>query len=346
MKEPQINGNEPNNNNLENQIYENEQKNNNIEENQNNDINDTSIPNMTIVSNDNNNSNINNNNEINNNNLINDSNIESQSNNEEINIPSVNQQDEKYIPKFCLSFKILFILNSMGFFYSFKNSFDVKNYILSVWPIIYKEQFYRIIFCYFFYQNTFDFIISIISLFFITKYLELSIGTVYTIIITFIGMIITSIIYVLFMIIFKIIFRYGEFYLTGFSGSITIFYNLSIVYYLLKSNRDANFNFGFFDIKGLYFMFYLASFHQFISPSGILILNICGAFSSYLIIKQIGYFILPRNIWVKKFELILRLNKDNKCDFKNYLGYHSISENDNIINNIRDLAGNIVLLEE
>jgi membrane associated rhomboid family serine protease len=265
-----------------------------------------------------------------NNNIINnENNIDD--NNDAINIPEI---EEIYDPQFTFSFKILLILNTLGYIHSFFKSYELKNFSLCLWPIVNKAQYYRIITSHFYHFGFFDYLTTMIGLFFATKYLESEIGSIYTILIVFHGIIITSLFYLIIMWIFKTILRFLEYNFIYQSGFSSIDFCLYLSYYLLKKNYRRNISLSFIDLRGIHSVFFVIFIFQLITPSASIILNLCGTLSAFIIFNICKYFTLPRNYWVNETEKILGLSGKKNCCFKSFLGYYSISENETILNNV------------
>jgi len=272
------------------------------------------------------NNNLDNNNIINNENNIND-------NNDSINIPEI---EEDYDPQFTFSFKILLILNTLGYMHSFLKTYELKNYSLCLWPIANKAQYYRMITSHFYHFGFFDYLTTMIGLFFATKYLEPEIGSIYTILIVFHGIIITSLFYLITMWLFKTILRFLEYNFIYQSGFSSIDFCLYLSYFLLKKNYRRNISLSFIDLRGIHSVYFVILIFQLITPSASIILNLCGTLSAFIIFKICKYFTLPRNYWINETEKILGLSGNKNCCFKSFLGYYSISENETILNNVRE----------
>lgn len=306
----------------ENPNMENSEKNFIVEENNNNNNIINNMPENNILAE--------NSNQIDNN--INRTNI-----NNSIEEPEIEESPEIFNPKITFSFAFFFILNTLCFIHSFFTSFELKNYSLCLWPIINKRQYYRLIVSHFYHYGIFDYLIAMTGLFFITKYLEREIGSIYTIIIALHGIIIVSFFYLLSMWIFKSLFRLIEYNFVYQYGFSSIDFCLYMSYYLLKKNYHANINFSFIDIRGIHSVYILILIFQLITPSASLILNVCGTLSAIIVFKLLKYFSLPRNEWVSETEKFLRLENKNGNSVKKFLCYFSSNENDNIINNLKEL---------
>ena len=279
------------------------------------------------------NSNINNNSE--NNNDIN--NMDDQINNDSINMPDIEQETEIYEPKLTFSFKLFFILNTLAYIHSNFKSYQLKNYILCLYPIINKKQYFRLIICHFYHNCFFDFCINMVGFFFATKYLEREIGSLYTIIIIFHALIITSILFIIFMWLCKFLIRFTEYNFTSQCGFSSIDFCLFLSYFLLKKNYRRNITISFLDFRGIYSVYFVILIFQLITPSASFIFNLCGTSTAFLAFNILKFISFPRNYWVGDFEKLLRLNKQKNCEILDFLGYFSSDYNENIISNIKEL---------
>jgi membrane associated rhomboid family serine protease len=308
---------------------------NNINKPDNNSImNNTTGINIS-ESNENNNNMIYNNNY--NNNIINDTNmhnLDNQISNDLIDVPE--EVEPPPHPFLSFSFKLLFLLNSLAYIQSFCKSYDLKKYTLCLWPIINKNQYYRLITSHFYHLSFFDFLFTMIGFYYATKCIEKEIGSIYTIIIIFHGMISTSILYIIVLWIFKKVLRYSEYnfiYQCGFSSMV---FFLFLCYFLLKKNFNRNINISSIDLRGIHSVYFTILMLQLITPSASIVFNTCGASCAFFIFGIVKYFGMPRNYWIIDMEKIFGLNKKNNCHIKYILGYYSLNEKDDIINNVKE----------
>jgi membrane associated rhomboid family serine protease len=310
---------------------------NNVDMNNNNNsfINDTTEANIIE------NNNIINNNIIINNNSINIDNIQNinnQINDDSNNAQTLEEYYEPYNPNTTFSFNILFTLNTLAYIHSYYKTFELKKYTLCLWPIINKNQYYRLITSHFYHFGFIDYFIAMICLFFITRYLEREIGSIYCILITFYGMILISIIYIIIMWIFKYILRSEEYNLIAQCGFSSIDFCLYLSFFLLKKNYRRNINISYIELRGIHSAFFMILILQLITPSASIITNMAGAASSFIIFRYIKYFCLPRNYWICDMEKFFGLNKPyTNCKIKSFVGYFAVKENDTISNNIKEL---------
>ena len=284
-----------------------------------------------------------NNSEINSN-IINNNkneNINNQIDDGSLDVPEREQEIEPeiYNPKFTFSFKLFFILNTLAYIHSKFNSYQLKNYTLCLYPIINKQQYYRLVSSHFYHFGFFDYLSTMLGFFFATKYLEKEIGSIYTILIIFHGIILTSVFYIIVMWIFRTLFRFSEYqfnfiFQCGFSS---IDFCLFLSYFLLKKNFTSNLSFSFIDLRGIHAVYFVILLFQLITPSASIIFNLCGTLSSALVFKVFKYFSFPRNYWIRDIEKIFGLHKIRNCCIKKILGFISINENEIIINNVKEL---------
>ena len=286
------------------------------------------------------NNNYNNSNSENNNNI---ENFNNQINNDSINVPEIEQEIEPeiYIPKynFTFSFKLFFILNTLAYIHSKFNSYQLKNYTLCLYPIINKQQYYRLISSHFYHFGFFDYLSTMLGLFLATKYLEKEIGSIYTILIIFHGLILTSVFYIIVMWLFRTLFRFSEYNFNFIfqCGFASIDFCLFLSYFLLKKNFRSNLSFSFIELRGIHAVYFVILVFQLITPSASIILNLCGTLTAFLVFKVCKYFSLPRNYWISDVEKLFGLNKIRNCNIKIFLGFISINENETVINNVKEL---------
>ena len=110
----------------------------------------------------------NNNDIINNNNINNIDNINNQINSNSINLPEIEQEQKIYDPKLTFSFKLFLILNILAYIHSNFKSYKLKNFSLCLYPIFYKNQYYRLITSHFYNYSFFDYCLTMIAFFFAT----------------------------------------------------------------------------------------------------------------------------------------------------------------------------------
>ena len=328
--DPQISSN--NNDNLFNNSIEQNATESNISENIDNNIIDNDVLNNNSI-----------NNNTNNNINMDEINNQNENNNDSINFPDFEAISEIYNPKFSFSFILFFLLNTLAYVHSYSKSFQLKNFTLCLYPVINKNQYYRLISCHFFHFGFFDYLTTMLGLYFTTKYLEREIGSIYTILIIFHGLVFSSIFYILIMWIFKALLRYSEYNFVFQCGFSSIDFCLFLSYFLLSKNYRSNLNFSFIDLRGIHSVFLVILIFQLITPSASIVLNMCGTLSAFLSFNFFKYFSLPMNYWIKDTERLLHLDKRKNCEIKTLIGYFSINENENIIKNVKQLDSFFVM---
>ena len=328
MKKEENNNSGERINNVPNELSEPRNNNNEKDENSYNQIPSSSEIPIENINNDNHLiQNIeNDNNNINNINLINNQN--------DLNI-QLNEQ-EIYNHKITFSFFLFFVINTLGFIHSFFKSYDIKNYSLILWPFIRKKQLYRIFSNHFYHHGIFDYLTNMIGTFYITKYLEKEIGTIFIIIISIHSIILTSIFYLISVFFLKFMLRlpiYNFFEQCGFSS---IFFTLYFSYFLLGKNYERKINLLFIVVRGLYSTYLLMFLIQILTPNASLIGNLCGTLSAYIMFRICKFITFPKFEWVKDFESFFTLNSaENKM--RKLLGYICVEEDNNIIDNLKQL---------
>ena len=328
--------------NKENNIKNNDIIENNNIQNESNITNNTDIINESHNNNDNirnNEINISNNSDDNNNtNNITNENSENINNivNDSVDLDEEEIVEEKFNPTFTFSFKLFFILNSLSYYYTYYTSNKLKYFSLCLWTIINKNQYYRLISSHFCYKGFLDYFLSMLGFFYLSKYLERQIGSIYLILFVFHAMIITSILFLGFMWLFKFMLMSCSFNFIeqgSFSG---VDFCLYLSYFLLKKNRSANINIlNSLDFKGVYLVYLTMLLIQFLSPTSMFFLNISGTLAAFLIFALLKSFTLPKNKWVNDIEKLINLDNP-KSVVKNILGYYSLNDNENIIENVKE----------
>ena len=66
------------------------------------------------------------------------------------------------------------------------------------------------------------------------------------------------------------------------------------------------------------------------------VLNISGTFAAFLVFKISKNTTLPKNSWVIDMEKLLGLDNKNNI-IKNILGFYSLNDSENILNNVKEL---------
>jgi hypothetical protein len=176
-----------------------------------------------------------------------------------------------------------------------------------------------------------------LGLFYITKYLEREIGTLYLLIISFHAMILSSFINLFILLLFKRLFNIWVHYFLeqcSFSG---IDFFLFLSYFLLDKNQSKNITINSIDFKGTYLVYLVILLTEFLCPSAMFLLNISGTLAAYFIFKGNKHCTFPDSKSIDETEKMLCLD-DKKNYIKNILGYYAINDDKNIIENVRELG--------
>ena len=278
-------------------------------------------------------------NNINNNNQnFNNQNING--NNENSNFNFINQ-----FKNVTISFLIFFIINIIIYFYSKTIPLEINKYVFQYSPIIKKSQLYRIITRYFIHFGICHLILELIIFFYLCKLLENLFGTLFTLSLIFISMILDSIIQLLIIPIFLIFMRgrFANLYNYLYEGGLTpIVFTLLTYFSLYRKNRNEQITFEFlFILRAKYSYIYLLGALYFFTPNRTFFGNISGIIGGY-VLKNYPNYILPKIKWIKEIEDYYSLNKTKLIykyiDLTNKKMKQILIEYDR--NSIEDIIGN------
>ncbi len=211
------------------------------------------------------------------------------------------------------SFIFLFTINiSMYIAFNYYN-FKISEFSISLFPILLKNQFYKLITHHFIHYGIFHLLLELLFTFYICKYLEKMIGTLYTFSLIFVMIIMTSIIYILIVFLFKIIGKIidinynGDFmFECGMSSLLFSLYSYIVDFKKNKNKLIKLLNFAV--IRMRYSSFYILIALSLFTPNKTFLGNLCGIISAYIIKNIFGYSILPKYIGVYDFEYYFNLN--------------------------------------
>ena len=284
--------------------------------------------------------NINDNNNNNNNNINNDNLNNANDNN---NRNNENQNNINYIKKYTkitISFVIIFIINLTLEIYSYFNKINARKYVFQFSPIYEKNQYYRFISNYFIH---FGFGHKIIELYFtykICNLLENIIGTIITISLIMISMIMNSV--VQFLLIKSMIYILNLMHCNidlnyDYQGGLTsVLFTMLTIYFSFKINSRKQITI----LSILIFPARYLSFAIFIlliclTPNKSFFSNFSGILIGY-IIKILPSIFLPRINWVRDFEMKFMC----KCEKLKFF-YRSINtKNMKMVNVLNELQNN------
>ena len=247
---------------------------------------------------------------------MNNININNNQNNNNQNIQNNNQAQEfnifeKY-PNITISFLFFFTINYFLFIYSRFYTIENSTFIFQYRSIVSKHQFYRTITRYFIHFGFAHLILEQISFFYLSKYFESKFGTLLTLSIIFISMIIDSIINICLIPVFSIFLSYRVSIILdhAYEGGLTPIIFTMITYYSLfeKNRHERLFLENFFLLRMKYSFIYLLGILYFFTPNRSFYGNVSGILGGF-IIRKYRNILLPKIIWIYDFENNFGLNK-------------------------------------
>jgi len=259
---------------------------------------------------------MNNNNNIGGNNMENEQDINAininnnqNNNNNEVNIQN-NQENNifniliKY-PDITISFLLFLFINIIFYISSYFFEIESPTFIFQYRPIVSKFQYYRIISRYFIHFGFAHFILEQISFFYLCKYFENKFGTLLTLSIIFVSMIIDSIINIIIIPFFSIFLSYRVSIILDYSfeGGLTpILFTMVTYISLFKKNRQERLLFeNFFLLRMKYSYIYLLGILYFFTPNRSFYGNVSGIIGGFLL-KNVRNIFLPKLIWIYDIE--------------------------------------------
>ena len=255
-------------------------------------------------------------NNINHNNLNNNENqnyIQNSNNNINNNYNEINNYNIfKKFPNITLSFLFFLIINIIIYLYSKFIPIETYKYVFQYIPIVKKFQLYRIVTRYFIHFGIIHLILELVALYILNKNFENSFGTLFTLSIIFISMILDSFIQLLIIPAFSFFLRgrisilYNFFYEGGLTP---VVFTLLTYYSLFRRNKNQQFNFeSILILRAKYSYIYLLIMLYCFTPNRTFYGNVSGIIVGH-ILKNYGNYILPRVKWIKDLEDSYSLNK-------------------------------------
>lgn len=243
-------------------------------------------------------------------------NINNNPNNNNQNMPNnINNNAYNIFTKFpdiTISYLFFLIINIVLLIYSQIFPIETSTFIFQYRPIVSKLQLYRIITRYFIHFGFAHFILEQISFFYISKYFENKFGTLLTLSIIFISMILDSIIHIILIPFFTLFLSYRVSIILdhSYEGGLTpVLFTLVTYFSLFEKNRNERFFFeNFFLLRVKYSYVYLLGILYFFTPNRSFYGNISGILGGF-ILKQFRKVLLPKIIWIYDFELCIGLNR-------------------------------------
>ena len=257
-----------------------------------------------------------------NNNNIGENNIENQQNinianlnnnqNNNNNAQNIQNNQNNYIfnifikyPDITISFLLFLFINIIFYIISYFSEIDTSIFIFQSRPIVSKYQFYRGISRYFIHFGFAHFILEQISFFYLCKYFENKFGTLLTLSIIFISMILDSIINIIVIPVFSIFLSYRVTIILdhAYEGGLTpILFTMVTYISLFKKNRQERLFFeNFFLLRMKYSYIYLLGILYFFTPNRSFYGNVSGIIGGFAL-KNFRNIFLPKLIWIYDVE--------------------------------------------
>ena len=228
-----------------------------------------------------------------------------------INQNQINNQDNNTFnifskfPEITISYLIFFIINIIIFIYSQFLPLEKTTFVFQYRPVTSKNQLYRLITRYFIHFGFAHLILEQVTFFYLTKYFESKFGTLLTLSIIFVSMMLVSIINILIIPIFSLFLSYRVSILLdhAYEGGLTPVIFAMVTYFsLFKKNRHERLLLNnFFLLRVKYSYLYLLGILYFFTPNRSFYGNISGIFGGFILKKYRNIF-LPKLIWIFDLE--------------------------------------------
>lgn len=202
-----------------------------------------------------------------------------------------------------LPFIVFFALNTLCFIHSYLISFDQAHYSFTLWCIIQKGQYYRMLTHHFYHLGFLHYLFTMSAYYFLSKRLENQIGSIYTFILTMQSIVFISLIYLFILLFLKIVHISTldcNFWLQcGFSFVCICLYQF---YYLLTKNQEEIIDLLLFTMRPKHSAMVFILLFQIIVPKLSIIGHISGFLVANLTYKLLLYLSFPDKEWIKEFE--------------------------------------------
>jgi membrane associated rhomboid family serine protease len=228
-----------------------------------------------------------------------------------INQNQINNQDNNTFnifskfPEITISYLIFFIINIIIFIYSQFLPLEKTTFVFQYRPVTSKNQLYRLITRYFIHFGFAHLILEQVTFFYLTKYFESKFGTLLTLSIIFVSMMLVSIINILIIPIFSLFLSYRVSILLdhAYEGGLTPMIFAMVTYFsLFKKNRHERLLLNnFFLLRVKYSYLYLLGILYFFTPNRSFYGNVSGIFGGFILKKYRNIF-LPKLIWIFDLE--------------------------------------------
>lgn len=214
--------------------------------------------------------------------------------------------------KITLSFIIIIFLKTLFTIY-FHYSQNSENFLFQYYIITVKSQYYRCVTRYFINFGFCHFIIEIIISYIFCYFFENMIGTLFTIIMIFTSFVLISMVNLSFLKLSEYFLKMNnnnnEFENLYEGGLTPLFFTLYTFYFSFEGNSGKIFFvFFIFVIRAKHSEYIFLIILAFFTPNNSQYGNISGILAGY-ILKLFKNFLLPRIIWIKEIEKLLKLYK-------------------------------------
>lgn len=242
--------------------------------------------------------------------------------------PQLNPKIKEY-PLFSFAFLITLSVNTFFLIYSLQNSLETRDFSFSLFPIIMKNQYYRIFGNYFYNFGIIQFCINMIYSYFVLILLEIDIGSIYAFIIVILSIFYTSLLEFILMLSYKFISNSKEFDFIDNCGFSPIIFSLHTFYACI---REHSINIKVFGVRANHSdsLFYCIIFYSFIVPHSVFLSNLCGIICGFFLFNGIGYFSIPS---IEKVQLTDSVFSNRM--FHIILGYIPINNDEKIMERIK-----------
>lgn len=238
--------------------------------------------------------------------------------------------------KFTLSFVIILLISLTEYIISIFYYISPDSYSISLWPILNKGQYYRIITHFFIHYGFFHLAIDLIVLYYLLKSLEKIVGTMYTLCFLVHSMILSSVIFLILMFLLKYLLRLFDYSLSiNFHSEVGLSplgFALHTFYFLFAKNKLKNINVLFsVEISGRYSPFFFLLFVYFFTPNRSFFGHLSGILAAWLIKDFLAKYFFPKRQWVEDMETIVG------CFKSEYFYVNIISKDEDFNNNIEEM---------
>lgn len=253
-------------------------------------------------------------------------------NNNEDNSEEGRKESIKY-PIVTFGFLFSLTINITFFILTYKDNEGIDKYSLSLWPLMHRNQFYRLISNHFYNYGIIQLIINMLYSYFITSILESDIGTAYIIIITLHSIIYVSLSQLFCMFFMKYLFNSSDFDFIQICGFSSVCFCLHMLYCIVANHSPRKIPLFGLDINHHDAIFYLILFYVFLAPYSFLFSHLCGLVSGIIIFNGFGYLTMPSIERVEAFDFFM-----SNSLTKNIFGYIAIDNFKHIRDNITDFC--------